>query len=49
MTGDPYVYPGTSVLRNALGIRDGAELRRVEAHLTRVRAARLATGPLPGG
>jgi len=30
MSEDPYVYPGTVVLQNKLGIRDGAELDYVE-------------------
>lgn len=48
MSSDPYLYPGTDVLRNARGIRDPDDLRRVEADLTATRAARLATHPLPG-
>lgn len=48
MSADPYVYPGTAVLRNALGIRDEAELRRVEADLTYWRGLRLAVAPPPG-
>jgi cell filamentation protein len=39
MTDDPYVYPGTTILRNKLGIRDGAELNRVERLLARQRAS----------
>lgn len=49
MNADPYVYPGTDVLRNTRGIRDAAELRVVEADLTRVRAVRIAAEPIPGG
>jgi cell filamentation protein len=30
MTDDPYVYPGTSILRNKLGITNAGELDRVE-------------------
>lgn len=48
MTDDPYVYPGTNVLRNALGIRDAARLRRIDADITRLRIARLAARKLPG-
>lgn len=48
MSGDPYLYPDTDVLRNARGIRDADELRRVEADLTSPRAARLAAQRLPG-
>jgi cell filamentation protein len=33
MSDDPYVYPGTSILRNKLGIRDEVELDRVERRL----------------
>ncbi|MCP9491441.1 MAG: Fic family protein [Solirubrobacteraceae bacterium MAG38_C4-C5] len=48
MSADPYVYPGTQVLRNAQGIRDPDLLRQVEADLTRIRAARIAAQPIPG-
>ena len=37
MSDDPYVYPGTSVLRNRIGIRDARELERVERQLVRER------------
>lgn len=30
MAEDPYVYPGTSTLRNRYGVRDPAELSRRE-------------------
>ena len=42
MKNDPYVYPGTSVLRNRLGIRDAAELDRVERQLVRERILEVA-------
>lgn len=45
---DPYVYPGTDVLRNRLDIRDSADLQRVEADLCNWRGLRLASEPLPG-
>lgn len=48
MSDDPYVYPGTDVLRNELGIRDFDELRRVEADLTYWRALRFAITPIAG-
>lgn len=48
MNADPYVYPGTTVLRNTLGIRDPEALRRVEADLTFLRLVRLSADPLPG-
>lgn len=41
MSSDPYVYPGTGVLRNRLGIRDAAELARVESKLVRARTTEL--------
>lgn len=44
-TADPYCYPGTSVLKNKLGLRDQAGLSRAETVLS---AQRLAEG-LPGG
>lgn len=36
--GDPYVYPGTEVLRNRLGLRDAAALRLAEYAYTTRRA-----------
>lgn len=41
MSDDPYLYPGTEVLRNRLGIRDADELERVEAELVLVRTVEL--------
>ncbi len=48
MSDDPYVYPGTDVLRNMRDIHDSAELERIEASLTYLRSARLASQPLSG-
>lgn len=48
MTTDPYVYPGTDVLRNALDIRDATRLRQLEADLTRVRIVHLSQRRLDG-
>jgi cell filamentation protein len=45
---DPYVYPGTSCLRNQLGIRDPAQLARVEAEQTAIRLAQVAREPVAG-
>ncbi len=42
---DPYCYPGTSVLRNRLDIRDQAELNAFEVEITTLRAEE----PLPVG
>lgn len=48
MAEDPYVYPGTRVLRNSLGIRDLAELAVAEADVVRAVLAILAEKPLLG-
>lgn len=34
---DPYLYPGTTVLRNKLGLRDADALDRAERNLVRLR------------
>jgi cell filamentation protein len=39
MSDDPYVYPGTTILRNKPGIRDAAQLDAFERHVTTQRAA----------
>jgi cell filamentation protein len=39
MNEDPYLYPGTTVLKNKLGIRNGAELDAVERRLVTERIA----------
>lgn len=38
MSDDPYVYPGTSILRNKFGIRDPDRLDRIERLFVRQRA-----------
>jgi cell filamentation protein len=48
MAEDPYVYPGTGVLRNNLEIHDPRELAEAEADLVRSALATLADEPLPG-
>jgi len=45
---DPYVYPGTSVLKNKLGIRDKATLEQAEYDLSSVRIAQLVDSPIKG-
>jgi fido (protein-threonine AMPylation protein) len=45
---DPYVYPGTSTLRNRYGVRDPTELARRETAASIVRLAELAARPIPG-
>ena len=42
---DPYCYPGTSVLKNRLGLRDQAQLDAFEALIT----AQRSEEPLPRG
>ena len=37
MNDDPYVYPGTSVLKNKFGIKDAAQLEVAERVITRAR------------
>lgn len=48
MARDPYVYPGTDVLRNLWDIRNQAELQRFEAGVTTINIAELSRQPLPG-
>nr|WP_317623809.1 Fic family protein [Acidovorax sp. SUPP3334]BDH38375.1 Fic family protein [Acidovorax sp. SUPP3334] len=45
---DPYNYPGTEVLRNMAGIRDGEVLRVYEYEQTALRMAELREHPIPG-
>jgi cell filamentation protein len=48
VAGDPYVYPGTDVLRNLLGVRDAAALAEREAALSAIRIAQLERRFIPG-
>jgi cell filamentation protein len=48
MADDPYVYPGTDVLRNRLDIRDAADLAEREAALSAIRIAQLERRFIPG-
>ncbi len=43
---DPYVYPGTNVLRNRLGLMDNATLQTAESDLAALGLSRLQTNPL---
>ncbi len=45
---DPYLYPGTSVLKNLRGLTDPNLLQRFEARRTHRRLAELIDTPLPG-
>lgn len=47
-SNDPYVYAGTKVLRNKLGLRDFDELWDAERAITGVRAAELEESPVNG-
>ncbi len=49
MTADPYLYPGTEVLRNRLGVREAAELAEREAAISVIRIAQLERRFIPGG
>ncbi len=50
MTGnsDPYLYPGTNVLRNLRGLTDPGLLARFEARRTHLRLAELIDAPIAG-
>jgi cell filamentation protein len=48
MAKDPYVCPGTGVLRNNLAIHDQQELSLAEADIVRTALAVLTSRPLPG-
>lgn len=45
---DPYVYPGTSILRNVLGIQEQQMLDDAEADYVSLRLRELAEYPLEG-
>lgn len=47
-TGDPYVIPGTEVLRNLAGIRDAASLAGFEADMSILRQIELSEMPPSG-
>ncbi len=49
MADDPYVYPGTNVLRNRLDIRQAADLTERETTLSVIRIAQLELRFIPGG
>ena len=48
MATDPYVYPGTNVLKNLAGIKEYDRLRQFEAVLTAYRISELLLKPIPG-
>ncbi|QHD69613.1 cell filamentation protein [Sphingobium yanoikuyae] len=48
MGDDPYIYPGTDILRNRLGITDDASLNEAERRLTLARGAHAARLVFPG-
>ena len=45
---DPYVYPGTAVLRNLAGLRDASTLAKYEAQASTLRLAQLSAQRLDG-
>jgi len=45
---DPYVYPGTNILKNTYGIRDRKELDRVEADIVGAALHRLLVNGVSG-
>lgn len=47
-TSDPYIDPGSGVLRNKLGITDARRLDQVERDITRLRSAELDRNPIAG-
>lgn len=48
MATDPYVYPGTDVLKNLAGIKEHDRLPQFEAVLTAYRISELRLKPIPG-
>jgi cell filamentation protein len=46
---DPYVYPGTGVLRNHFDVRDQEDLADLEAQFTAARLLQLQRSPVKGG
>lgn len=48
MADDPYLIPGTTVLKNLLGVSSNAALSQLEADFTRDRIQQLALAPIPG-
>ena len=47
MEWNDYFWPGTTVLRNHLGIRDAGDLERLEHHFAYSRWMELARGQAP--
>lgn len=47
-SGDPYLYPGTDVLKNIPGIRDAGKLQAFETAASIARDAEMVTTPLSG-
>jgi cell filamentation protein len=47
-SSDPYLYPGTTVLKNLSGLTDPELLARFEARRTHLRIAELIDTPVPG-
>src|SRR3954469_16942012 len=47
-SSDPYLYPGTTVLKNLRGLKDPKALHAYEASSTYRRISELLDSPLPG-
>lgn len=47
VSNDPYCWPGTTVLRNTLGIRDATRLADAEAEFAAVALERIEIGAPP--
>jgi cell filamentation protein len=47
-SSDPYLYPGTNVLKNLRGLTDAEQLERFEARGTHRRIGELIETPLAG-
>lgn len=48
VAGSMYCYPGTKVLRNRFNIRNGAELRKLDADISLIRQKSLLSEPILG-
>lgn len=44
---DPYCYPGTTILRNSLNLRDGSTLDQAERELSEIAANGISFTPAP--
>jgi cell filamentation protein len=47
-SNDPYIYPGTRVLKNKAGLRDAESLKQHEYERSKIRIGQLHKNPVPG-